>query len=125
MRRFPAAVMIACLVAAGPAGAEEARAPEASAKSVKLPANEFHEECMELAVGQRLGYSFRSTAPLDFNVHYHRAGKVYYPIRKRGVSALGGSYRPTRSDGYCLMWKNAGRKPAELKYRFGTAVYDK
>jgi len=116
----------ALLFAAGPAGAEEAGAPPAeSSKSVKLPANEFHEECMQLAAGQRLGYAFHAAAPLEFNLHYHRDGKILYPVQKTGVVKLAGSFTSPRSDGYCLMWRNPGKDAAALEYRFGTAVVGK
>lgn len=119
MNRF---LPLALILAASAAGAEEMKAPAERAKSIELPANEFHEECMELAAGQRLGYSFRSSGPLEFNIHYHREGKIRYPVRKKGIATLAGAYTSPRNDGYCLMWRNPGGKPVQLEYRFGTAV---
>jgi hypothetical protein len=87
-------------------------------KKMTLPAGEFHEECVELAARQKLDYFFRSAAPLDFNIHYHRDDKISYPVRKNGVMTLSASYSPRRADGYCLMWKNPRKKPVELDYRF-------
>lgn len=124
MPRLRETLLVLCL-AAGPAGAQEATAPADSAKSVNLPAREFHEECMQLAAGQRLGYSFSAAAPLEFNLHYHRDGKILYPVRKRGVARFAGSYSSPRSDGYCLMWRNPGKNAVALEYRFGTAVASK
>jgi hypothetical protein len=109
--------------AAGPTAAQEAGAPPArSSQTINLPANEFHEECMELAASQRLGYSFHAAAPLEFNIHYHRDGKIRYPVLKKGVATLAGSFRPTRSDGYCMMWRNPGKQAVALDYQFGTAI---
>ena len=123
MSRVPAWTTAALLLAAAPAGAEEAGAPPAdSSKSIKLPAKEFHEECMQLAAGQRLGYSFHAAAPLEFNLHYHRDGKILYPVRKQGVASFAGSYTSPRSDGYCLMWRNPARSAVALEVRFGTAA---
>jgi hypothetical protein len=123
---LPAWVAAALLFAAAPAGAEEAGAPPAeSTRSVKLPANEFQEECMQLAAGQRLGYSFHAAAPLDFNLHYHRDGKILYPVLKNGIAKVAGSFTSPRNDGYCLMWRNPGNSAVALEYRFGTAVADK
>src|SRR5262249_12447797 len=122
MSRLSACMVATFLLAAMPVGAEEAGAPPAdSSKSVKLPANEFHEECMQLAAGQRLGYSFRAAAPLEFNLHYHHDGKILYPVQKKGIASIAGSYTSPRSDGYCLMWRNPGKSVVALDYRFGTA----
>jgi hypothetical protein len=91
------------------------------AKKMTLPAGEFHEECVELAARQKLDYSFRSAAPLDFNIHYHRGDKVHYPVRKNGVTTRTASYTAQRADGYCLMWRNPHKKAIDLEYRFGMA----
>ena len=125
MSRLPAWAAAALLFAAAPAGAEEAGAPADERKSVTLPANEFHEECMRLTAGQRLGYSFHAAAPLEFNLHYHRDGKILYPVQKKGVASLAGSFASPRSDGYCLMWRNPGKSAVALEVRFGTAVANK
>ena len=55
---------------------------------------------------------------MEFNIHYHRADKIHYAVRKKGFTALSGSYVAKRSDGYCLMWRNVQRKPMDVDYRF-------
>jgi hypothetical protein len=120
--RIPGALLLALCCAAGPAGAQEPKAPGAGAKTVTLPAGEFHEECMELAARQRLEYSFHSAAPLEFNIHYHRGNRIHYPVLRKGVTALSGTYSPQRGDGYCMMWRNPRKSPVELDYRFKTAA---
>jgi hypothetical protein len=123
MSRVPAWMVAALFLASGPVRAEEsAGAPAESSKAIDLPANEFHEECMQLAAGQRLGYSFHAAAPLEFNIHYHRDGKIQYPVQKKDVTTLAGAYTSPRSDGYCLMWRNPLKKAVALEYRFGTAI---
>lgn len=119
--RIPA-LLLAFFCAAGPAGAQEPKAPAAGAKTITLPAREFHEECMDLAARQPLEDPFRSAAPLEFNIHYHRDNKIHYPVLKKGVTKLSGTYVPKRSDGYCMMWRNAATKPVELDYRFKAAA---
>ena len=120
LKRLPLAFFLALACAA--TAAAHGTGAVAGAKKMTLPANEFHEECVELAARQKLEYSFRSAAPLDFNIHYHRNDKVYYPVRKNGVAALSASYSPRRADGYCLMWKNPHKKPIELEYRIDLAL---
>lgn len=116
--RIQAALLLAWCFSAGPAGAQEQKAPAAGAKTVTLPAREFHEECMDLTVRQGLKYSFHGAAPLEFNIHYHRGGKIHYPVLKKSIATLSGIYSPQRDDGYCLMWRNRQGKPVELDYRF-------
>jgi hypothetical protein len=121
--RHPLIMMLAAWVlVTGPAFAEEAKAPAESTKAISLPANEFHEECMELAAGQHLGYSFRSAAPLEFNIHYHQDNKILYPVLKKDVTTLAGAFTAPRDDGYCLMWRNPAKRAVDLVYRFGTAI---
>jgi hypothetical protein len=88
--------------AAGVALADETRSAAGTAKAITLPGREFHEECVQLTARQQLGYSFRSPAPVEFNIHYHRDDKIHYPVHRKRVTALSGSYVPKRTDGYCL-----------------------
>jgi hypothetical protein len=110
-------VLLLALGCSATAGAHGSGAAS-GAKKMTLPAGEFHEECVELAARQKLDYSFRSAAPLDFNIHYHRDDKVYYPVRKNRITTRTASYTTQRADGYCLMWKNPHKKAIELQYRF-------
>ena len=119
MRNLPFAFLLALAFAAA-AGAHETGAAS-GAKKMTLPAGEFHEDCVQLAARQKLDYSFRSAAPLDFNIHYHRDDKVFYPVRRTAVTALASNYTPRRTDGYCLMWKNPHKKAIDLEYRFSRA----
>ena len=94
--------MLALGCAACAVFAQEPPVAAETAKTITLPAGEFHEECLQLTVRQRLNYSFRSPAPVEFNIHYHRNDKIHYPVRRKSVAALSRSYAPKRTDGYCL-----------------------
>lgn len=80
-----------------------------------------HEECLELRAGQELKYSFTSNAPLDFNVHYHVGEEVFYPVKKDDSKKEDGTFKPETKQEYCLMWTNAAKKAAKLKYSFSTS----
>ena len=80
-----------------------------------------HEECLELRAGQELKYSFTSNAPLDFNIHYHAGEEVFYPVKRDGSKKEGGTFKPETKQEYCLMWTNAAKKAAKLKYSFSTS----
>lgn len=78
---------------------------------------EAHEDCMELAPGDRLDYRFQTTDPVAFNVHYHDGGLLVMPITRDGVTEDAGVYAPQIRQGYCLMWE-AGAAGATLAYRY-------
>ena len=40
--------------------------------SLTLKGKSFDERCLKLAAGESIRYRFRSTAPVDFNIHFHR-----------------------------------------------------
>ena len=91
--------------------------PGAQSKKIELPAGEFHEECVELAAGQRLVYDFSAAKPVKFNIHYHAGGKVFYPVRKSARHARG-VFTSRAAQGYCMMWTNAHAVSIDLNYHF-------
>lgn len=60
-----------------------------------LAPGEVYEECMKLEKPQGLSYSYESSAPLDFNIHYHVGESVEYPIKKNANREFKGIFRPT------------------------------
>jgi len=91
--------------------------PGAHSKTVELPAKEFHEECLELAAGQRLNYDFAAAKTVKFNIHYHAGGKVLYAVRKSAHHARG-VYTSRKTQGYCMMWTNPHALSIALSYHF-------
>jgi hypothetical protein len=94
-----------------------ANPPGAQSKKVELPAREFHEECVELAAGQRLLYDFLAAKTVKFNIHYHAGGKVLYPVRKSARHARG-VFTSREAQGYCMMWTNSHAVSINLSYHF-------
>ncbi|SPQ01898.1 exported hypothetical protein [Candidatus Sulfobium mesophilum] len=78
-----------------------------------------HEDCMELLKGQTLDYSFDSSKPLNFNIHYHEDHNVSYVVQKDGISSDHGTYNSGKKQYYCLMWTNSNSEPVKLKYAYG------
>ena len=91
--------------------------PGAHSKNVRLPAKEFHEECLNLTAGQRLAYVFTAQQTVQFNIHYHAGDKVLYPAR-RNVRHLHGEYTSRQTQGYCMMWANPHAIGVNLSYSF-------
>jgi hypothetical protein len=76
----------------------------------------IHEDCAQLALGDRLDYHFASSEPVAFNIHYHDGNAVVMPISREGATFDAGIFAPRLAEGYCLMWE-AGPAGALLDYR--------
>lgn len=74
-----------------------------------------HEECLRVAPGEKIEYTFTSTFPLNFNIHYHEGSTVIMPIVKDKVTEGAGIYAPRIPQDYCLMWE-AGATGATIDY---------
>ena len=81
-----------------------------------LPPYQIHEECARLAPGDRLEYAFESSAPVDFNIHYHEGKAVLLPIARSGTSAEAGIFPVVLAQDYCAIWE-AGANGVLLDYR--------
>jgi hypothetical protein len=102
------------LVFDGP-GAEMRIAP--AAIEVSLQPGAFEELCFELGAGQSIRYTFDAGAPLDFNLHWHRGNEVLFPARIDAIARIGGVFRATERQTYCLMWTNKQRSAVVLRAR--------
>ena len=82
------------------------------------PAGGMHEECISAKSGQKFIYSFFTSVPVDFNVHYHAGDKIFFPLEQRNVNSDDGTYVPDHEDIYCLMWTNNQNTQATLNYKY-------
>jgi len=109
-----------CLLAALPLCACTASLVTAdSPKSVRahpIAPYDWHEECLHLEAGDRVEFTFESTEPVDFNIHYHEGNAVVMPIVRDKTRADAGIFTPPAAQDYCLMWE-AGAAGALLDYR--------
>jgi hypothetical protein len=87
-----------------------ARFRGAGRRSVQFHADRqaFDERCVHLEREASLAYHFRSTSPVDFNIHYERGNDVFFPVRQTGIKEANGTFRADTADDYCLMWERAG-----------------
>lgn len=76
----------------------------------------IYEECVELQTGHRVGYLFRATAPLAFNVHFQDGNAVIEPVAVARTQGESGEFEADRNQTYCLMWE-AGPMGSVLDYR--------
>jgi hypothetical protein len=75
-----------------------------------------YEQCVLLQAGDRIGYLFRATVPLAFNIHFHDANAVIEPISAASTQGESGEFSADRDQIYCLMWE-AGAGGSVLEYR--------
>ena len=84
--------------------------------SFTLEAKKSHEECMPLGKGDKRRYHWKSDAPVDFNIHYHRQTEVFYPVKRDGMRGDGGTFHAKTGEEYCWMW-TARNVPAKVEGR--------
>jgi hypothetical protein len=77
-------------------------------------AGKIVEVCGRLPRGALVHWSFRSEAPLDFNIHYHEGAKVVMPEQRDRTSAATGTLLAPLAQSYCWMWTQRGSSDAPL-----------
>ena len=71
---------------------------------VSLEPGAIHEECLRLERGARRRYEWSSSAPVDFNIHFHRGDDVIYPVKRDGATKSSDSFTAKSTEDYCWMW---------------------
>ena len=83
--------------------------------SFTLSGKAFDERCLTLAAGEAIRYRFRASAPVDFNIHYHRGNETSFPVKRLAVREIESTFKAPRADGYCLMWEHRGEGVARVE----------
>jgi len=102
---------IAALLAGAPAFAQ---APD-KAFSHAIAPKKIAEECVKLAAGQSIAYSFDASAAVDFNIHFHKGNDVAYPVKRDQVERGDDRFTAPTAEDYCLMWTNGTAQPVTVK----------
>ena len=87
-------------------------------KNPMIKPGKSYEACFHLSSGDKVQYSFDSSAELRFNIHYHEGKEVIYPVPVRLVSAEKSVFEPGTGNQYCLMWNNPGKETAKMKLQY-------
>jgi hypothetical protein len=112
-------VLVGCgLSAAAGVASPEGATAEKPFTHVIVP-RQIAEECVKLAAGQSIGYSFDASAPVDFNIHFHRGNDVVYPVKTDQVQRRDDRFTAIIAQDYCLMWTNATPDRVTVKGRLG------
>ena len=96
--------------------AQAADTPKARWTSIDatLEPKKVLEHCDKLAAGEKRRFHWKSTAPVDFNVHYHEGSEVFYPVKRDGMRGDGGTFTAKTAKEYCWMW-TARNAPARIE----------
>ena len=99
-------------VATAPALANPAAPDAALAVDVRLAPKKVHEECARMEAGESRRWHWKSDAPVDFNIHYHRGNDVFFPVKRDAMRGDGGTFTARTGEDYCWMWtaKDAAAK---------------
>lgn len=104
-RFLPVAVVVTGIAFAGNAAGAEG-ASDAKPFSHSIAPRKIAEECFKLPAGETIGYTFESSAPVDFNIHYHRGQEVLYPVKSDQVAKAEDRFAAPSAEEFCLMWTN-------------------
>lgn len=75
------------------------------AAELRIPSRKFKELCVVLKKGERVTWSFSSSAVTSFNIHYHVGKEVSYPAKVEGIRSADGLLAVPADQHYCWMWK--------------------
>lgn len=109
--------LLAALAFAAPVAiANEGRGDDWKRFETTLAPQAVHEECIRVEDGQKRRYHWKSDAAVDFNIHYHSATEVFYPVKRDGMRGDGGTFAAKSGEDYCWMW-TARNAPAKIEGR--------
>ncbi len=114
-RRAVAAVVGPCWLFGCAATPLTADAPR-NVKAMVLTPYEIRDECVRLAQGDRLDYTFDATEPVAFELRYREGAAALSPIARGPVRSDGGVYQAPFAREFCLVWE-AGPAGALVDYR--------
>ena len=87
--------------------------------SFKTQANiqpgKFSEVCGKLKKGNIIRWQFDSSAPLEFNIHYHEGKNVIFPYKMSAIKSGEEELLISLDQDYCWMWTNKSKEEVKLE----------
>lgn len=118
-------VITAALLLHGCAAKEEsAMHQETKGNTVTIAGGDFFEACdMEKnwQPGSTLNYTFSSSKPVIFDIHYHAEHAKVYPVEPTLTDKLEGSFVVEGEAIHCGMWKNGNPEPVTVTFDMSVA----
>jgi hypothetical protein len=110
-------VAVAALFIQGCAAKEEKAAHgDLKGKTTTIATGDFYEACDKWTPGDKVNFTFTSSKPVMFDVHYHEKHAKAYAIEQTLVDKFEGSFIVKSEDIHCCMWKNDNDKFVTLTY---------
>jgi len=81
----------------------------------KVPPGKFIEACEKLPQGSKVRWSYKSSTPMDFNIHYHEGKDVKFPAKQNASAAAEGALDAATEQDFCWMWANRSQASATLR----------
>ena len=85
-------------------------------KTITIATGDFFEACDKWTPGDKVNFTFTSSKPVVFNVHYHEKHAKMYSIKDTLVDEFDGSFVVESENIHCCMWKNDNSKYITLTY---------
>jgi len=110
-------VSVALLFLNGCAAKEEkATHEDTKGHTLEIATGDFYEACDKWTPGDKVNFTFTSSKPVMFNVHYHQKHAKMYAIKQTLVDTFEGSFIVQSNDIHCCMWKNDNDNFVTLTY---------
>jgi hypothetical protein len=77
---------------------------------------EFHEECAQLGVGDRIDYRFEAKTPVLFEIYYKEGITFVATVSRDNATEYAGVFQVRSPQRYCLRWE-AGPRGALIDFR--------
>ncbi len=115
LRGRPACVLLSTLLAAC-APTTLTRDEPLAVTGREIAPFEFHEECGEVAAGERIDFRFTATRPVHFEIYYKDGIASIAPVVRDDTMEGSGIFPPPATRRYCVRW-DVGREGAIVDYR--------
>ncbi len=82
---------------------------------VNIQPGRFSEVCGKLKKGNSIRWQFDSSAPLEFNIHYHEGKNVVFPYKMSAIKSGEEELLISLDQDYCWMWTNKSKEEVKLE----------
>jgi len=115
-------IVAATLLIQGCAAKEESVAHgDIKGKTTDIATGEFYEACDKFTPGDTVNFSFTSSKPVLFDVHYHAKHAKMFAVEQTLTDKFEGSFVVESDAIHCCMWKNDNPKYVTLTYDMDVA----
>lgn len=101
------------------AKAQQGMVVDLAPTEIQVPAGRTHQECARLQTGENVRYAFEASEPVGVSLSYQEDDKPIYTVGESMMqTGLMMRFTAEGNHEYCVNWRNAGKQPVTLKYRY-------